>query len=227
MRFAQRALDETTPSHVSRRWRTHTRRGVVLTGFVAFALGATAMVAAASSREDGSASTGSALTGPAEISPAPALVSVLAPNPAAPSGIVLVPSVSGALPSHAAAPQTPAYDTQDSPCSAMASACVDIAAKKAWLQDSSGVTFGPVPIETGQAGHETPTGTFHVSWKALYTVSTIYGIPMPHAVFFAAGGIAFHEGPLDVPSHGCVHLAAADAIAFFDALKPGNEVDVW
>ena len=48
-----------------------------------------------------------------------------------------------------------------------------------------------------------------------------------HAVFFAAGGIAFHEGPLDVPSHGCVHLAAADAIAFFDALKPGNEVDVW
>ena len=68
---------------------------------------------------------------------------------------------------------------------------------------------------------------FHVSWKAAYTVSTIYDIPMPHAVFFAAGGIAFHEGALDSPSHGCVHLDAADATAFFDALKPGDEVDVW
>ena len=122
---------------------------------------------------------------------------------------------------------TALYDTAASPCSLSAVACVDIGAKKAWLQDADGVTRGPVPIETGQPGHLTPTGVFHVSWKADYTESTIYGLPMPHAVFFAAGGIAFHEGPLDSPSHGCVHLTAADATAFFAALNRGDEVDVW
>jgi lipoprotein-anchoring transpeptidase ErfK/SrfK len=76
-------------------------------------------------------------------------------------------------------------------------------------------------------GHPTPTGSFHVAWKAEYTRSTIYDIPMPYSVFFATGGIAFHEGPLDEPSHGCVHLAHADAQAFFAALKVGDQVVVW
>jgi lipoprotein-anchoring transpeptidase ErfK/SrfK len=77
------------------------------------------------------------------------------------------------------------------------------------------------------AGHPTPTGSFHVAWKAGYTRSTIYDIPMPYSVFFATGGIAFHEGPLDEPSHGCVHLSHADAQAFFATLKVGDQVVVW
>lgn len=124
--------------------------------------------------------------------------------------------------------QTPAgYDTAGSPCPKEAAACVDVTAKKAWLQSDGVVTRGPVSMEPGQPGHMTPLGTFHVSWKAEYTVSTLYGIPMPYAVFWADGGIAFHEGPLDTPSHGCVHLAEADAKAFFDALDKGDEVFVW
>lgn len=35
--------------------------------------------------------------------------------------------------------------------------------------------------------------------------------PMPYSVFFAPGGIAFHEGSLTEDSHGCVRLAA-DAV---------------
>jgi lipoprotein-anchoring transpeptidase ErfK/SrfK len=122
---------------------------------------------------------------------------------------------------------TPTYDTATKPCPPTASACVDIAAAKAWLQTDGRVTRGPVQISTGMAGHPTPTGSFHVAWKAEYTRSTIYDIPMPYSVFFATGGIAFHEGPLDEPSHGCVHLDHADAQAFFGALKVGDQVVVW
>jgi L,D-transpeptidase catalytic domain len=146
------------------------------------------------------------------------------PDSAASSGAAAATVVPRTATPRAAAP---AYDTHASPCRPTASACVDIGAKKAWLQHDGKVVRGPVPIETGQPGHETPTGTFHVSWKAVYTTSTIYGLPMPHAVFFAAGGIAFHQGPLDSPSHGCVHLGAADAAAFYNALNRGDEVDVW
>lgn len=122
---------------------------------------------------------------------------------------------------------TPTYDTDTKPCPPRASACVDIAAAKAWLQTNGRVTRGPVQISTGMEGHPTPTGSFHVAWKAEYTRSTIYDIPMPYSVFFASGGIAFHEGSLDEPSHGCVHLIHSDAQAFFAALKVGDQVVVW
>jgi lipoprotein-anchoring transpeptidase ErfK/SrfK len=49
---------------------------------------------------------------------------------------------------------------------------------------------------------------------------------MPFSVFFAHGGIAFHEGPLDEASHGCVHLAPAAAERFFAELQTGDRVQV-
>jgi lipoprotein-anchoring transpeptidase ErfK/SrfK len=49
---------------------------------------------------------------------------------------------------------------------------------------------------------------------------------MPYSVFFADGGIAFHQGNPNNPSAGCVHLSAADAQAWFAALEVGDEVQV-
>ena len=49
---------------------------------------------------------------------------------------------------------------------------------------------------------------------------------MPWSVFFAPGGIAFHEGRKDTPSAGCVRLSAADAKIFFDSLQIGDRVEV-
>ena len=49
---------------------------------------------------------------------------------------------------------------------------------------------------------------------------------MPWAVFFAPGGIAFHEGRKETPSAGCVRLSAADAEIFFHALQIGDRVEV-
>ena len=115
-------------------------------------------------------------------------------------------------------------------CPAKATACVDLTRHLTWLQSAGRVTFGPVRAEPGPPGsaHATPRGTFEVSWKGGPDfVSNIYNEPMPWAVFFAPGGIAFHGGSLTTPSHGCVHLTIADAHYYNQHLPDGAEVVVF
>lgn len=113
------------------------------------------------------------------------------------------------------------------PCSDAARACVDLAAQQAWLIEDGTVVRGPVPVSKGSPGHETPTGDFRVEWKNTYHRSKEHdGAPMPFAVFFAEGGIAFHEGSLDSTSSGCVRLGHEDAIQFYDFLQIDDRVEV-
>ncbi|MGD9989011.1 L,D-transpeptidase [Pseudonocardia sp.] len=113
------------------------------------------------------------------------------------------------------------------PCTVTARACVDLAADKAWLIADGTVTTGPVGISHGGQGKETPTGTFDVQWKDKNHRSAEFDdAPMPYSVFFAPGGIAFHEGNPKNPSAGCVHLAHDDAVTFYGALEVGDEVQV-
>ena len=49
---------------------------------------------------------------------------------------------------------------------------------------------------------------------------------MPWSVFFADGGIAFHSGDPKRASAGCIHLAPADAQAWFENLQIGDQVQV-
>jgi L,D-transpeptidase-like protein len=112
------------------------------------------------------------------------------------------------------------------PCGAGADACVDLSADKAWLLDGGRIALGPVPITTGRPGHLTPPGIFHVQWKDIDHLSKEFDYaPMPYSVFFNSG-IAFHEGSLSVQSHGCVHLSASAARAFFNRLDVGDVVQV-
>jgi lipoprotein-anchoring transpeptidase ErfK/SrfK len=113
------------------------------------------------------------------------------------------------------------------PCSATARACVDLAGRTAWLIDTAGaVRRGPVRIMTGDRDDPTPRGTFHVQWKAQEYTSREYLTQMPYSVFFADGGIAFHQGTQDVPSAGCVKLVREDAMAWFDFLQVGDQVQI-
>ena len=115
-------------------------------------------------------------------------------------------------------------------CPAAATACVDLDEHITWLQDNGKVSYGPVQMEPGPPGsvHATPTGTFNVAWKAGPTyMSTIYHELIPWAVFFAPGGIAFHEGSLTVGSHGCVHLTMDAAHYYNQHLPVGAEVVVF
>jgi lipoprotein-anchoring transpeptidase ErfK/SrfK len=105
-------------------------------------------------------------------------------------------------------------------------ACVSTKHRVAWLQRDGRVTYGPVRVSLGGPGHRTPTGSFRVAWKDEEHTSSTYGIDMPWSVFFAHGGIAFHQGPVDEQSHGCVHLSPAAAERFFAELDPGDRVQV-
>jgi lipoprotein-anchoring transpeptidase ErfK/SrfK len=112
------------------------------------------------------------------------------------------------------------------PCTATARACVALAARQAWLLDGGNVVRGPVPIQHGDYEDPTPLGTFTVQWKAEQYTSREYLTQMPYSVFFADGGIAFHEGTQDTPSAGCVKLGNEDAKAFFYFLQVGDEVQI-
>ena len=112
-------------------------------------------------------------------------------------------------------------------CSRRAVACVSTHDRLAWIQYGGKASYGPVRVGLGRASQPTPHGRFRVAWKDEEHTSSTYGIDMPYSVFFASGGIAFHEGPVDEPSHGCVHLPAGAAAAFFAALERGDRVEVF
>jgi hypothetical protein len=113
------------------------------------------------------------------------------------------------------------------PCTVAAAACVDLTTQRAWLIDHGKVVRGPVPVHSGGPDRATPQGTFTVSWKDRMHVSREQGgMAMPDSVFFATGGVAFHEGPLARSSAGCVHLRPDDAAAFYTALNRGAQVQV-
>lgn len=143
-------------------------------------------------------------------------------------------AAAGPTPSHTQPPPTTTTTTTVTPepppppppCGRGVSACVSLSTKQAWLMDHGTVTRGPVAITHGGTTNPTPTGTWPVAWKDQVHTSSIYGDSMPYSVFFAPGGIAFHEGRLNENSHGCVRLAMADAKAFFTTLPVGALVQV-
>ena len=135
--------------------------------------------------------------------------------------------VAAAAPSPAAVPAAvpAAAPAAAVPCRAGVRACVRLSTNQAWLLDGRKVVTGPVPITHGRAGFRTPPGSFRVSFKSRDHISSIYDQAMPYSVFFN-GGIAFHQGSVRVTSHGCIHLTAKAARAFFANLQPGDVVQV-
>ncbi len=134
-----------------------------------------------------------------------------------------------ATPDVAAAPSTVLTASARRTCPAAASACVDLSDHLTWLQSGRRITYGPIRMEPGPPGtrRATPRGIFHVEWKAGPNyISNEFDEPMPWAVFFAPGGIAFHGGSLTTPSHGCVHLTIGSALYYHNHLPIGAEVAV-
>lgn len=152
--------------------------------------------------------------------------------PAAWAGARNVPAVT--QPAASPAPRSPApsglvLSARDRrSCPPKATACADLKEHLTWLQSGGRVTYGPVRMEPGGHRDPTPRGIFHVVWKAgPHYISTSFGIPIPYAVFFAPGGIAFHAGPLTSSSHGCIHLTRHSARYYHGHLTIGAEVAVF
>jgi L,D-transpeptidase catalytic domain len=152
-----------------------------------------------------------------------------AANHAAATGLQLsLRSKSSATPPGPGSLALTAHD--HSSCPPAAAACVDLSRHLTWLQSNGEVAFGPVRMEPGPPGsaHATPRGAFTVLWKGgPNVVSNIYDEPMPWAVQFTTGGVAFHAGSLTVPSHGCVHLTMANAHYYNERLAVGAKVVVF
>jgi hypothetical protein len=85
-----------------------------------------------------------------------------------------------------------------------------------------------VHTSTG-AGGATPSGSFRVYRKELYSWSVPFQVWMPYASYFV-GGIAMHEYP-NVPSypasHGCVRLPAGEASRVYRFVEVGTRVQVF
>lgn len=121
-------------------------------------------------------------------------------------------------------------NTSNTPCPATAKACVDLNGRRSWLQSGNKTVYGPVFISSGAPGADTatPRGSFHVTYKVKDEISREFNnAPMPYAVYFTWSGHAFHLGDPRIASAGCIHLSDPDAIAFFDALQPGDEVFIY
>lgn len=113
-------------------------------------------------------------------------------------------------------------------CPATARACVDLTANKSWLQKDGKVEYGPVSINQGRPGWETPPGSYHVLRHVKDEVSMEFaGDKMPWSTYFSPLGIAFHEGALTEQSHGCIHMTGVDAEHYFRTLKVSESVVVF
>ena len=129
---------------------------------------------------------------------------------------VLTPAVAAAATTSAAAP-----------CGPSAAACISLSSQRAWLMSGGQATYGPTKITSGKPGWRTPAGVFKVLWKNKNHRSRQFNnAPMPYSVFFTSTGIAFHEGSLSVPSHGCIHLGKNAASTFYNTLSVGQVVQV-
>ncbi|MFC9995186.1 L,D-transpeptidase [Nocardia sp. NPDC127526] len=106
-----------------------------------------------------------------------------------------------------------------------ARACLNLETNEAWLLDNGKVVYGPTPISHGMPGFETRRGLFDVDSKKPFHWSTMHHAPMEYAIFFD-GDIAFHIGPIDRQSHGCIRMVPDGAREFFNYLNPGDMVQV-
>ncbi|MEV6059733.1 L,D-transpeptidase [Nocardia asteroides] len=123
-------------------------------------------------------------------------------------------------------PGVPSIVATASPCPVVeARACMRLSTNEAWLVDNGRVVFGPTPISHGMAGYETPPAVTRISFKREFHWSTMHNAPMRWATFFN-GDMAFHVGPVNSKSHGCVRMTEDGAHRFFDYLRPGDITQV-
>ncbi|NMN95007.1 L,D-transpeptidase [Antrihabitans stalactiti] len=151
----------------------------------------------------GVGSAGFTMTAPAQADP------IFPGGPDIPGIPAIIPSPSGGAPCTAAGVKT----------------CLRISTSEAWLMDNGKVVWGPTRISTGQPGYESHVGVFKVFLKKLHHWSTLHNAPMDFAVFFD-GDIAFHIGPVDLASHGCIRMLPDAAEKNYNHLNIGDVVEV-
>ncbi|USX49268.1 L,D-transpeptidase [Lentzea sp. HUAS12] len=123
-------------------------------------------------------------------------------------------------------PPPPPPVVKPTPCSISDGACIQLSTNQSWVVRGDKIVHGPSKITHGRRGFETPLGDFPVLRKVKNEWSRPYNAPMPWSTYFTESGIAFHEGSLTDPSHGCIHLDPQAARYYFENLSIGETVQV-
>jgi L,D-transpeptidase catalytic domain len=133
---------------------------------------------------------------------------------------------------------------------------IDLTNQRVYLLDRDRVVLN-APISSGRPGHETPTGTFHVTEKDVNHASSFYGffgnpatrqivvpdadiaMKVPRGLEFVRApmryylqfqpAIGLHAGflPGYPASHGCVRIPEQAAITLFQSVSVGTPVRVY
>lgn len=109
--------------------------------------------------------------------------------------------------------------------------CVDLNHQQLWLTKDGRRTYTAERVRTGDPrlsqASATRTGNFHVYWKDIDHISSIFHSPMPYSMFFS-GGQAIHESSFSTPgSHGCINVTHNDAVRLWNASPTGTPVSIW
>ncbi|MCR3747924.1 L,D-transpeptidase [Lentzea californiensis] len=123
-------------------------------------------------------------------------------------------------------PPPPPPVVKPTPCTISDGACIQLSTNQSWVVRGDKIVYGPTPITHGRRGFETPLGNFPVLRKVKDEWSRPYNAAMPWSTYFTESGIAFHEGSLTDPSHGCIHLDPPSAKYYFTNLSIGDTVQV-
>ncbi|MFD3588672.1 L,D-transpeptidase family protein [Streptomyces sp. NPDC058683] len=100
-----------------------------------------------------------------------------------------------------------------------------------WMVD--GRTVSTMSVRFGSQYTPTREGVFHIYWKSLHHVSTLYHSPMPYAMFFSGGQAVHYSYDFAARgyaggSHGCVNVRDEAAIsALFAQVRNGDKVVVY
>jgi lipoprotein-anchoring transpeptidase ErfK/SrfK len=110
--------------------------------------------------------------------------------------------------------------------------CVDKTKRKLYYVKARKIVR-TVDARFGCAGMRTREGTFRVFRKSRHHVSSLFGAPMPYAMFFS-GGQAVHYSRdfarvgYNGCSHGCVNIRARSTIAWiYSQIRIGDRVYVY
>lgn len=110
--------------------------------------------------------------------------------------------------------------------------CVDKTSQTLrWVVDGRVQTT--VDVRLGGPATPTREGAFSVNFKSRDHVSSLYGTPMPFAMFFSGGQAVHYSADFAAvgyagASHGCVNVRDYDTVAWlFDQVQVGDKVIVY
>lgn len=109
--------------------------------------------------------------------------------------------------------------------------CADLNNQKLWLSKNGVRTYTAQRMRSGDPrlsrSEPTKTGNHSVYYKNIDHVSSIFGSPMPYAMFFY-GGQAIHESTFSTAgSHGCINVTHNDAKKLWNNSPVGTPVSIW